>query len=470
MAITTTGYSLKRFEDIIAEVRSDLIIASGNPNLDLSDDTLLGLLNNIWCLKLSELYELAQAQWSSGDVDTADGLALERLVARVRIYRQQAIKAYGTLQFTSTSGSVINAGTQVRDLAGNTVQTLTQLNLNSSDVVGVTLNVTALNNTTYSVVLNGVTYSVVSDASATVTEIINLLIAAIASNPSYITSNVSGRLKITNVTPFSYSTSANMSTFNITKSVSAEALVANTEEYETGTLIYLVNTNPSITVTNEQNWISGRALETDDELRIRFKASRSQGNATVDAIYAKLLATTGVLSAAVEENWTLTTNVDGLPAKSFEATVKGGSDLAVATTIWQTKPAGIQPHGNTNITIIDTQGNPQEIYFTRPTEQYIHVNVVYQLYNEEIFPANGVQLIKEAINSAGQSLGVDQDVIPQRLMSEVYNKVAGIGNLSLTVGKTSVPSDTPVLSSGIIAIGQKEESIFDISRITVVAG
>jgi uncharacterized phage protein gp47/JayE len=470
MAITTTGYSLKRFEDIIAEVRSDLIIASGNPNLDLSDDTLLGLLNNIWCLKLSELYELAQAQWSSGDIDTADGLALDRLVARVRITRQQAIKAYGTLQFTSTLGSVINAGTQVKDLAGNVVQTLTQLTLNSNDVVGVLLNVTALNNTTYSVVLNGSTYSVISDSSATTTEIINAFISTLSSNPTYIVSNESGRLKITNTVPFSYSTSAGLSAQNVTKSVNSEALVANTEDYESGTLNYLVNTNPAITVTNEQNWITGRALETDDELRIRFKSSRSQGNATVEAIYAKILSTAGVLSASVEENWTHASNINGLPAKSFEATVKGGSDLAVATTVWQTKPAGIQPFGNTNVGIVDSQGQTQQIYFTRPVDQYIHVNVVYQLYDEEVFPSNGEQMIANAINVAGQSLGVNQDVIPQRLMSAVYNAVKGIGNLSITIGKTSAPNDTPILSSSIITIGRKEESIFDLSRITVIAG
>lgn len=467
MTITTTGYVTKRYPEIIAELRQGLLDTSGNPNLDLSDDSLLGILNNIYGLAFADLYELAQAQWSAGDIDTADGLSLDRLVERVRITRLQPVKAYGTLEFTSASGTIINANTQVKDLAGNVVQTLTQLTLNSTNVKGVTLNITAANNAIYSIILNGVTYSVISDASATQAEIVTLLIAALASNPLYTATNVSNRLNIVSASPFSFATSANMSAFNITKSVNSEALVADTQEYESGTLTYLVNPSGSLTVTNQSNWVSGRALETDAELRIRFKASRSQGNATVEAIYAKILATTGVISAAVEDNTTLVTNSDGLPAKSFEVTVKGGSDLAVATTIWQTKPAGIEAYGNMSYPITDSQGNEQVIYFTRPTDQYIHVNVVYQLYSEEIFPTNGEDLIAQAINEYGQALGVGEEVIPQRLMAAVYNNVAGIGNLTITAGKTLSPSDTPTLSSAIIPIGIKEESIFDLSRITV---
>jgi hypothetical protein len=48
--------------------------------------------------------------------------------------------------------------------------------------------------------------------------------------------------------------------------------------------------------------------------------------------------------------------------------------------------------------------------------------------------------------------------------------VNGINNLVITVGKTSAPNDTPVLSSGITEIGRKDEAVFDLSRITVIAG
>lgn len=471
MSITTTGYSLKRFEDILAEVQADFITASGNPNFDMSDDSLIGILNNVWVLKMSELHEIAAALWSAGDVDTATGIALERLVRRGRITRLPAVKALGTLEFTANQGTTINAGTQVKDLAGNTVQTLTQLTLNTASVVGATLTITAVNNTTYSIIINGVTYTVVSDASATVTEIIGLFITAMSSNTMITVSDIGSKLSITSTSPFSFSVGTNIAVDKLTASVASEALVANTEDYEADTLKYLVNPNPAIVVTNKQKWVTGRALETDDELRNRFKTSvGGQGKATVNALFSALSSTAGVISAVVEENWTMSTSVTGLPAKSFECTVKGGSDLAIGNTIWETKPAGIQPFGNTSTVITDSQTFPQTIYFSRPIDQYIHVRVEYQLYSEELFPADGATQIANIVKSFGDSLGLNQDVIPQRIMGAIYAGVQGISNLVVTAGKTSNPTDTPILTNGIIPIDRKEEAIFDLSRIIVVAG
>lgn len=470
MSITTTGYSIKRYVDIIAEIRQELITASGNPNLDLSDDSILGIINNIYALKLSELHELAQAQWSAGDLDSATGVALDRIVARGRVSRLQAVKAYGDLHFTDSLGKTINTGTQVKDLAGNVVQTLAQITLDTSGIVGCLLNITAVNNTTYTVTINGVQYQYVSDATATVAEIINGLIVSLSANVDLIVANVSDRLSIQSTTPYNLIIGTNLSVHQVTKGVSGEALVASDELLEAGTLSYPVTVIGSTTVTNRQNWVTGRTLETDAQLRNRFKNSvGGQSNATVPAIRAKLTALDGVTSASVEENWTLTTSATGLPAKSFEATVKGGSDVAVATAIWQSKPAGIQSFGLNNAAITDSEGRTQVIYFTRPIDQYIHVNVTYSIYSEEVFPSNGTSLIANAIKSYGDTLGVNEDVIPQRLMAAVYQSVAGISNLVITAGKTSSPFDTPVYSSGIISIGRKEESIFDLSRIVVTA-
>jgi uncharacterized phage protein gp47/JayE len=470
MSITTTGYSIKRYVDVIAEIRQELITASGNPNLDLSDDSILGIINNIYALKLSELHELAQAQWSAGDLDSATGIALDRIVARGRVTRLSEQKAYGDLHFTDSLGKTINSGTQVKDLAGNVVQTLSQITLDTSGIVGCTLNITAVNGFTYSITINATTYQYVSDGTATVTEILNGLIVALSSNTSLTTSIDTNRLSIQSTSAFNIIVGTNLSVHQVTKGVSGEALVASDEVFEAGTLSYPVTVIGSTSVTNRQNWVSGRTLETDAQLRNRFKNSvGGQGNATVPAIRARLTALDGVTSASVEENWTLSTSVTGLPAKSFEATVKGGSDVAVATAIWESKPAGIQPYGLNNANITDSEGRTQTIYFTRPVDQYIHVNVLYSIYSEEIFPSNGPSMIANAIKNYGDSLGVNEDVIPQRLMAAVYQNVAGISNLVITAGKTASPFDTPVYSSGVIAIGRKEESIFDLSRIVVAA-
>lgn len=468
MSITTTGYSLKSYVDIISEVRQALITKTGNADIDLSDDSLLGQLNAIWALKYAEMYELAAAQWSAGDPDTATGVALDRIVKYARMSRLEAIKAYGSLHFTDTVGKTITAGTQVRDLAGNTVETLADIVLNTTGVNGVVLNVTAVNNFTYTVTIGGVTYSYVSDATATVIEIISGLITSLSANSSLICSNVSNRLSIQSEAPFSVLFGTNLAVHNVTKAVNGQALIASNEVYEAGTLVYPVTNIGLTTVTNRQNWVTGRQEETDAELRARFKKSPKSGNATVDAIFARLSETEGVVTADVEDNWTLVTNANGLPAKSFECTVKGGSDIAVANTIWKAKPAGIQSFGNLSVNITDAQGKQQTVYFSRPTDQYIHVKVDYLLYNEEVFPSNGIDMIKQAILNYGESLGVGNDIIPQRIMAAIYNSVAGINNLTVLVGKTSTSTGTPTFSTAIVPIGRKEESVFDLSRIEVL--
>ena len=471
MSITTTGYDLKRYQDIIAEVQSDFITATGNPNFDMSDDSLIGILNRIWCFKVSQLYELAAAQWSAGDPDTATGVALERIVRRARITRLQAVKAYGTLEFTGALGANINSGTQVKDLAGNVVQTLSPLTLTSAAVKNVNINITVANNFTYSLSINGVVYSVVSDATTTVAEVINLFASALSVNNNLTVVNNAGQLNISSSSDFSVSVATNLAIANVTCSVSAEAINADYEDYEAGVLTYFVSAGATTTVTNLQRWTTGRPLETDAELRSRFYSSvGGQGKATVNALFAALSSTTGVASAVVEENWTGTTNANDLPPKSIECTVKGGSDIAVATTIWNTKPAGIELYGNTTTTIVDSQGISQVIKYSRPVDQYIHVNVIYQLYSDELFPSDGATQIANAVKEYGDSLGLNQDVNPQRIMGSIYSKVMGINNLVVTVGKTSIPTDTPVLSASVISVGRKEEAIFDISRISVVAG
>lgn len=156
----------------------------------------------------------------------------------------------------------------------------------------------------------------------------------------------------------------------------------------------------------------------------------------------------------------------GRPPKSFETVVEGGSDQAVALKIWQLKPAGIETFGNTHIVITDSQGNLQGINFTRATPVYIWVNVVLTLNPQETFPANGQQLVSQAILLYGNSLGIGIDVFIQRVLAQVFT-VGGIASAVVQLARTGTPSETPVFSSTDIDIGPTEISTWDIGRITV---
>lgn len=156
----------------------------------------------------------------------------------------------------------------------------------------------------------------------------------------------------------------------------------------------------------------------------------------------------------------------GRPPKSFEAIVEGGSDAAVALKIWQLKPAGIETFGNTHVVITDSQGNPQGIDFTRATPVYIWAQVTLTLNPQETFPANGQELVSEAILAYGNSLGIGIDVILQRVQAVVFS-VPGIATATVLLARTLNISDTPSYVATDITIGQTEVSVWDLSRIDV---
>ena len=160
------------------------------------------------------------------------------------------------------------------------------------------------------------------------------------------------------------------------------------------------------------------------------------------------------------------TQSGGRPPKSFETVVEGGTDQAVALKIWQLKPAGIQTFGNTHVVITDSQGNPQGIDFTRATSVYLWATVVLVLNPQETFPANGQELVADAIKAYGDTLGVGIDVFIQRVQAAVFT-VPGIASATVQLARTPTPSTTPAYGSIDIDIGPTEISVWDLSRINV---
>lgn len=156
----------------------------------------------------------------------------------------------------------------------------------------------------------------------------------------------------------------------------------------------------------------------------------------------------------------------GMPPKSFESIVEGGSDQAVALKIWQTKPAGIETFGNQTVIIVDSQGNNQAILFTRGTPVYIWAQVVLSLNPQETFPVNGQQLVAQTIMNYGNSLGVGIDVLIQRVLAQIV-QIEGVSAASLQLARTSSTGSIPSYAAADIDIASSEVSVWDLSRIFV---
>lgn len=243
----------------------------------------------------------------------------------------------------------------------------------------------------------------------------------------------------------------------------------------TGPIIALAGTLTEIdtpitgwsTVTNSADALVGTDEETDVELRARREQSVARdAQAIIDAIFAGVANVPGVTQTVVLENDTDVVDSNGLPPHSFQVIVVGGVDEDIGDIIWLKKPAGILSFGSTTVQIIDSQGIPHDISFSRPTTVDIYVEVTLNTFAE--YPANGDDLIKQAIVDyangdliAGRGFSLADDVVYTRLYTPI-NSVQGHEITDLRIGTSPSPTGT-----SNIPIGPTEISNFLTVNITV---
>lgn len=130
------------------------------------------------------------------------------------------------------------------------------------------------------------------------------------------------------------------------------------------------------TVTNTNSMTVGKVRETDQDLRLRRRASVSKGNRNMtESLWASLSNLEGVIEVAVLENASGEVDSRGLPAHSIHTVISGGDDLAIANEIWINKTAGTVLAGMNTVTINDFMGGTQDIKFSRPLSVPVKVKV-----------------------------------------------------------------------------------------------
>lgn len=208
--------------------------------------------------------------------------------------------------------------------------------------------------------------------------------------------------------------------------VSAEAVDAGRVVCNANTLTVI--TTPVVglnSVNNPFDAIIGREADTAEELLARRENEiAGLGGCNVDAIRAELLAyeidgDKPILEATVFENDTDFVNALGLPAHSIEALVFDGlaqdaDDDAIAQVIWDSKPSGTRTFGSSSGTAIDQKGVERTVYFTRPSQIGIDVEVTLNVNTDNYA---GAQAVRDAWKAY-------VDAIPTGEVTEVRWSVA----------------------------------------------
>ena len=226
------------------------------------------------------------------------------------------------------------------------------------------------------------------------------------------------------------------------------------------------------TVTNANDGVVGNVVETRAEFEKRRALSvayNSHGSRL--AVQSAIAALDGVIDCLVLENKTdstVTKQGVSLISHSIAACVYGGTDDAIAQTIYNKLDAGCGTNGNTTVTYTSDDGAVNTYSIVRPTATDIYIAVT--IHQNSSTPESIVNDIKQAVfddfngndvNSGNTRRGMGQTIYASSF-SVALIKTAGVTDLeSIYIGLASSPSDN------YVTMDADKEPVLSLDNITV---
>lgn len=220
-------------------------------------------------------------------------------------------------------------------------------------------------------------------------------------------------------------------------------------------------------VTNLQDAVLGRNVETDADYRLRqVRELRGLGKGSLAAMQAVLGdpdVVPGVRAVTVFENTGSTVNADGMPGHSFEVLIEGGEDAVIRQVIWETKPAGIYPHGTVSGTVTDSEGGVHTVRHTRPGILTVYVVATVQLTPEApVEDEEAEAQLAAALIAYGDALPAARDVVLNKAKGAL-TALPWVHDVSaLTLGLT-----LGTVGAANIPVTSRQRADFDSSRVVL---
>jgi uncharacterized phage protein gp47/JayE len=476
--LTTSGFIMKRGADILGDLKTNL--STIYPLVNLNDDTVTVQILGIIAKELASLWEVSNAVYNSTYPNSAEGVMLDYVCELNAITRLGATNTQAIIGAKGIDGTIVLSQFFQCQNAAKTITfaPASDFTISNQNTVQCTFNVSNVqDNAVYSVTVNNHIASINSGTGATAISIaeqlyneINILTdilevsASLPTTPNghfMIVSNdgKSGFLAIitSNLTMIDFYTPF------VAYAVDTGALSANA-----GTITYILTPVAGLdSIYNFIDAITGNDIETDTDLRIRRADNiRTVGACTIESMRARILQdVNNVKQCLVYENDKDIVDLEGRPPHSVEVLVDGGIDQDIANEIWQIKGGGIQTYGNQSYTITDSMGIQRLIYFSRPTPQYIWLQLTLDI--NDSFPISGTETISNnLVNFAENEFNIGDEILIQALYGSIYS-VSGITNSIILIGVSNDILTPPVtwVNTNIV-LDEREVSDWDISRIS----
>lgn len=224
-------------------------------------------------------------------------------------------------------------------------------------------------------------------------------------------------------------------------------------------------------VRNTRTITVGEAEETDETLRKRQQRSTALTSyRQVEAIWSALYNIDDVTYARVYQNSSeYPADAHGIPYKEVAAIVEGGKDYDIAEALFYRLPTGQIGYGSTTVELVDRQGIPYPISFSRPRPVNIYIRMTLKIYDSADWPSDGVALIKQAIieyaryNQGDGEVGFPPgtDVVLTRLYTPI-NSVPGH-----SVTRLELSTNGTTWAAADIAIAWDRLAVFSADNIAI---
>jgi len=479
--VTTTGFELKRLEDIKASVESALVASFGE--IDTAPDSVFGQLIGVFSRALAEVWEQSENVYNSRYPSSAEGAHLDEAAYFTGITRLPAAPSTAVVQLRGDDTTVIPVNTLFSQVATKEqfkVTTEATISTNTLHKTKITVT-TAANSTAYTVTINGTDVTITSSGAATKPAIAAILSAAINAAELGVTSVYVATTEYITITSdllsltdtFTAAVGARLEFTDIWTPAAVESSNNGRISVPVGSISVIDTPVVGLDeVTNIAEGSVGAEAETDTAFRIRRRKSLGLVSAgTLDSIVARVLNDIPEVTAAfIFENTTGAYDGDR-PPHSFELVVAAPDtspvNQAIADKVWERKPAGILSFGDTSVNVTDTNGDTQVVSFTHAGTKYVHLRLTYdRTGSEQVFPLDGEALIAEELLRLGNTLTFGSDILVQKFAGAGYI-VDGVADVTMEMAVTDAPGDTPTWVSTNISIATADFPSFDATRIFV---
>jgi uncharacterized phage protein gp47/JayE len=458
--LSREGLEIKTLDEVLNDnrIRASNLFADLVPAGDIVDvgsNGTLGRLIGVVSPSEASMWEAIQQVYNSFNPATAIGISLDNIIALSGISRLVAqptraqVLLEGTTNITVSSplGKAYSSTTQRVFSILNPVL-MSPTGASGIGIVPITVN----DNTdyTFSYSVDGVNFidttynSGVGATSASILAGLKTQVDLILGGV-FTTYYQDGRLFITRTDPFqiaNFTVSINLRIEKVRKlGVAVDDVVGVFPQQAMSIDTISVPIAGWDSVINPISATTGRLVETDEELRERFRNSKFfQSQNILEALIDALRNVDGVTDVVVYENDTDAVDINGVPAHSFLPIVLGGLPSDIGETIWQNKPTGIPSVGDTTIQITDSQGFLHSISYKRPTEIPIYITV--SISNAGGIAGDAQAQIRQNIENYGEAnYFIGDDVIYSRFYTPI-NTVPGHMVNSLFIGTSPSPTGT----------------------------